>query len=216
MSDETRARYLASGAGDVSGESDRLDLIRDVLGDASTWTEPPPRVLEDVLAALEADAPAPSLAAAPVEERRWPILTAVIGSAVALVALVLSTLTVIDATTIETLLAMTGTDLQPGASGEAAVRPTGSGWWIRLELADLPPAPAGSYYEGWVWNDDGEGVSIGTFHMREGDGEPVILWSGVALEDYPSIWVTLEPEDEGPEASGHVVMTGRLPETSGA
>ncbi len=216
MSDETRARYLASGAGDITGESDRLDLIRDVLGDDSTWTEPPPSVLEGVLSALEAEAPAPSLAAAPVEGRRWPMLTAVIGSAIALVALVLSTLTVVDATSTETLLAMTGTDLEPAASGTAAVRPTGSGWWIRLELADLPPAPEGSYYEGWVWNDHGEGVSIGTFHLRDGDGDPVILWSGVAMEDYPSIWVTLEPEEEGPEASGQVVMTGRFPEPGGA
>jgi hypothetical protein len=40
----------------------------------------------------------------------------------------------------------------------------------------------------------------------------VVLWSGVPLAEYPSIWVTLEDEEEGPEASDLVVMTGRLPE----
>jgi len=216
MTDETRAHYLASGAGESSDDLDRLDLIRDVLRGDSTWTEPPPQVLEAVLSALDQNRPAPALGSVGVEERRWPLLTAVIGSAVALIALVLASLSVIDATTAETLVAMTGTELQPAATGRAAIHPTGSGWWIRLELADLPPAPEGSYYEGWVWNDEGEGVSIGTFHMRDGGADPVVLWSGVDMDSYPSIWVTLEPEDEGPEASGHVVMTGRLPESSGA
>jgi hypothetical protein len=91
------------------------------------------------------------------------------------------------------------------------VKPTDAGWWIRLDVTDLPPAPDGMYYEGWVWSDAGEGVSIGTFHLRGGDA-PVVLWSGVPLAEYPSIWVTLEDEEEGPEASDLVVMTGRLPE----
>jgi hypothetical protein len=105
---------------------------------------------------------------------------------------------------------MTGTGLGTGAGGTAAVRPTESGWWIRLDLQGLPPAPTGSYYEGWVWSDDGEGISIGSFHNRGGD-DPVILWSGVELAEYPSIWVTLEPEDGVAAASGEVVMKGRMP-----
>jgi hypothetical protein len=61
-----------------------------------------------------------------------------------------------------------------------------------------------------VWSDDGEGVSIGTFHLR-GDEMPIVLWSGVPLADYPEIWVTLESEADGPEASDQIVMTGRIP-----
>jgi hypothetical protein len=136
------------------------------------------------------------------------VLVAAFGSAAAVVALIVSIISVVDATQ-ETVLAMSGTELEIGASGTAAVRPTGSGWWIRLELDGLAPAPEGSYYEGWVWSDDGEGVSIGTFHLR-GGGEPVILWSGVDMTVYPSIWVTLESEDDGPEASDSVMMTGRF------
>jgi hypothetical protein len=212
--DDTRAQYLASGTGATSGESGRLDLIRSVLGDGATWTEPPPDVLDGVFAALSGEHPQPAHGSAPVEKTRWPLWTAAIGSAVAVIALVVATVNVIDDES-ETVLAMAGTDLESEAWGEAAVRPTGSGWWIRLDLVDLPPAPEGHYYEGWVWSDDGDGVSIGTFHLREG-AEPIILWSGVAMADYPSIWVTLEPEDGGPEASDQIVMTGRMPEVDGA
>jgi hypothetical protein len=59
-----------------------------------------------------------------------------------------------------------------------------------------------------VWSDDGEGVSIGTFHLRGGD-ESVMLWSGVDPTDYPSIWVTLEDEDGDATASGVVLLRGR-------
>jgi hypothetical protein len=40
---------------------------------------------------------------------------------------------------------------------------------------------------------------------------PIVLWSGVPLADYPEIWVTLESEADGPEASDQIVMTGRIP-----
>jgi hypothetical protein len=43
-----------------------------------------------------------------------------------------------------------------------------------------------------------------------GDEMPIMLWSGVPLGEYPSIWVTLESETEGPEASDAIVMTGRI------
>jgi hypothetical protein len=122
---------------------------------------------------------------------------------------------VLDAEVDDTILAMVGTEIEAGAGGTAAVRPTGSGWWIRLDLTGLPPAPEGSYYEGWVWSDDGEGVSIGTFHLRNDQG-PVILWSGVEMEEYPSIWVTLEDEDGSAVASDRVVMKGRMPDQGGA
>ena len=82
----------------------------------------------------------------------------------------------------------------------------------QVSPSNLPAADRGTYYEGWVWNDDGQGVSIGTFHLRGGN-ESVVLWSGVDPEDYPSIWVTLEDEDGDPAASERVVLRGR-PEES--
>ncbi|MGH8914555.1 MAG: anti-sigma factor [Acidimicrobiia bacterium] len=204
--DETRAQYLATGEGE---HDERLDLIREVLAEAATWAEPPPQVAEGMLAAVSRDRH-PMVESGPGRKAMWPLVAAVVGSAAAVVALVLASMSVV-ASDEETVLAMAGTEIEPAATGRAAVHPAGSGWWIRLDLRGLPPAPEGSYYEGWVWSDDGEGVSIGTFHLRGGES-PVTLWSGVAMADYPSIWVTLEPEDQGPEASDHVVMKGRMPE----
>ena len=205
--DDSRAQYLASGS-DAPSDHERLDLIRQVLGEEATWAEPPPLVADGLLAALAVEA-APGLSATPERGSRWPLAAAVAGGMVAVVALVLSTITVLDQER-DTVVAMSGTDLEASASGQAAVRSTDAGWWIRLDVTGLSPAPQGKYYEGWVWSDDDDGVSIGTFHLRGGDA-PVVLWSGVPLADYPSIWVTLEDEEGGPEASDLVVLTGRLP-----
>jgi hypothetical protein len=209
-SDESRVQYLASGSGNTPRDHERLDLIREVLGEAATWSEPPQQVADGLLAAVAHAHTGPVRQAPFAPQRRWPVIAAVVGSVAAITALVFSTISVLDAET-ETVLAMSGTEIESGATGQAAVRPTDAGWWIRLDLTGLPPAPEGTYYEGWVWSDDGEGVSIGTFHLRGGE-DPVILWSGVEMTEYPSIWVTLENEDEGPEASDLVVMTGRMPD----
>ena len=64
-------------------------------------------------------------------------------------------------------------------------------------MADLPAAPEGEYYEGWVYEESsGEWVSVGTFHMRDGDGR-VVLWSGVPIDRYRELLVTAETE--GPD-----------------
>jgi len=209
--DDSRAHYLASGSADTPLDHERLDLIREVLADPATWAEPPPGVADGLLAALGEET-TPAESALPGRGARWPMVAALAGGMVAVVALVLSTISVLDHER-DTVVAMSGTELEESATGQAAVRATDAGWWIHLDVTGLPPAPEGQYYEGWVWSDEGEGVSIGTFHLR-GGAAPVVLWSGVPLAEYPSIWVTLENEDEGPEASELVVMTGRIPDPS--
>lgn len=103
-------------------------------------------------------------------------------------------------------VALAGTDLEPQASGRARVEETGSGVEVWLDVSGLPPAAPGTYYQAWV-KGDGGAVTIGTFHLREGD-DPVILWSGVELDDYPTLTVTLQQEGAGAESSGQVVLTG--------
>ncbi len=162
-----------------------------------------------MLAAINEDpAGAPAVA-----RRGWAWL----GAAAAVAAIGASVIGVgalFDEAAPETVVAVSGTDLMPEAEGVATLQPTGSGWYIRLDLEGLPAAPEGSYYEGWVWSDD-EGVSIGTFHLR-GEPGPVVLWSGVDVADYPAIWVTLEDEGAGPEASDRVMMKGRVEDLTGA
>lgn len=202
---EERAAYLASGTGSEPADRERLDLIREILAQDVTWSEPPPQVADRLLDAVVSHRKAADPVVTP-PSRRWWWAAAAAGIAAAAVV-VAGPLGVFSAPD-DRVIAMTGTDLEPAASGEVAIRETEAGWWIRLDLDDLPAAADGSYYEGWVWNDEGDGVSIGTFHLRGGD-DPVVLWSGVDPAEYPAIWVTLEDEDGDPAASGRIVMWGR-------
>jgi hypothetical protein len=199
MTDD-RIEYLASASGPPPQDSERLDAIRAVLGEEVTWSDPPPDVLERVLGDIKAG-----------EDRKrasgpnWGWIAA---AAAIILIVVTAGVTGVLSPVAETQIALAGTEFAPEASGVALVREADAGWWIKLECQDLPAASQGTYYEGWVWNEDGEGVSIGTFHLR--GGEPAIeLWSGVDPADYPSIWVTLEDEDGDPAASDRVVMRGR-------
>ncbi len=179
-----------------------------VLRDPATWSEPPDGVVDVVLASIRAEAPAPS--AKPAGSPSWRPLVAAAAAVAAVGLFIAFTGGTDDLAGDTTVVAAQGSGLAPDLEGTVSIRPTGSGWWIKLEVVDLPPAPAGAYYEGWVWSG-GEGVSIGTFHMR-GESGPVILWSGVDLEDYPRLTVTLQQEGEGAEPSDQVMMQAEFPQ----
>ena len=206
-SDDIRASYLATGSGDSPADRERLDLIRGVLAEGAAWEEPPEGVVDGLLATIAGEGHPPTVQPA-AQPRRRPWLLAT-GAVAAIALLVIGVSSVLDDPIAETVVAMSGTDLAPAAAGIASLRPTPSGWYIRLDVSGLPAAPEGSYYEGWLWSDDHEGVSIGTFHFRAG-ADPVVLWSGVNIAEYPAIWVTLEDEGEGPEASDRIMMKGRV------
>jgi hypothetical protein len=106
-------------------------------------------------------------------------------------------------------VALGGTELAPEASALARVTETGSGVEVWLDVEGLPPAAPGTYYQAWLKGDAGS-VTIGTFHARDGGAEPVILWSGVETDDYPTITVTLQQEGAGAESSGQVVLSGQV------
>jgi hypothetical protein len=205
--DDLRSDYLATGSGERPADHEQLDLIRAVLGEASTWSEPPEGVVEGLLAAITRQGETSNREPAAVVRSRRPLLVTAAAVA-AITLLVLGVAWVFDEPDTETVVAITGTDLAPSAAGIATLRPTPSGWYIRLEVSGLPAAPEGSYYEGWVWSEE-EGVSIGTFHLHDG-AEPVVLWSGVDVAEYPAIWVTLQDEGAGAEASDRIMMKGRV------
>lgn len=205
---EDRPKYLASGSGEKPADHERLDMIRAILADDAVWSEPPPEVGDVILASI-AEGSRPENEATTNRSRHFRWLGGVAAAAAALIVVV-GLFGLLNGETEDLVMAVEGTELEADASGQATLSPTGDGWSIQLEVSDLPPAQPGTYYEGWMWNDQGQGVSIGTFHLR-GGGESVILWSGVAPDTYPSIWVTLEDEDGDPSASDRVVMRGRLP-----
>ncbi len=107
-----------------------------------------------------------------------------------------------------TLVALTGTEVEPAASGSAEITSTPSGFEIVLDISGLPPAPANAYYQGWLRNDSGA-VTIGTFHGRQGTDD-IVLWSGVDTADFPTLTVTLQQIGGGAESSGVVVLRGEI------
>ncbi len=107
---------------------------------------------------------------------------------------------------------LTPTDRGGDATADGTVVDAGAGYAINLQVAGLPAAPEGAYYEGWLHNESsGDWVSIGTFHMRNGDGR-VVLWSGVPIADYRELVVTAETEGSG-AGPGDAVLTGQLTRT---
>lgn len=104
---------------------------------------------------------------------------------------------------------LAGTPLAAQAHADVELRGTASGIEITMDVDRLPPAPPGTFYQGWVKGERGA-VAIGTFHLREGSRQ-VVLWSGVQLADYPKLTVTLQSEGAGPASSGRVVLAGDIP-----
>ncbi len=197
--DDQNAGYLADWEGHPSGQSEKLDATRAALREPKTWADPPFDVESNVIASIRTE----SVRTVDTSWRAWiPRLAGV--AAITLIAVALMafwpTGTNVD---------LIGTEIMPQASGVATLDATESGWAIEVSLTDMPPAEPGTYYEGWVWSDDGKGVSIGTFHLRGGN-KPVTLWSGVDVNEYPSIWISVQTEGAGNEVSDQIVMRGRF------
>lgn len=102
---------------------------------------------------------------------------------------------------------MTGTGDAPEARGVAVLTETGSGLSIELDVEGLDPASDGSYYQAWMVGERGM-IPVGSFHVR-GTGDGITLWSGVSVDDYPGLTVTLRTVDD-PQATGDPVLSGEL------
>lgn len=186
------------------GDRENSAVIAEALSASETWATPPTSVAGGVFEAIADEA---------ARMRRWPLRRVSLwrrwAAASVAVAVGIAALAVFSGFGTDPVTAqLAGTDLFPSASGTATIEPTGAGWSILLDL-DLPPAEDGHYYEGWVWNEAGEGVSIGTFHLNEAD-ERLSLWSGVDIEEYPMVWVSLQKIGGGPELSDRVVLRGSI------
>jgi hypothetical protein len=106
--------------------------------------------------------------------------------------------------------ALAATDLAPGASGDATLTKTSSGWRIELDATGLPRLDNGRFYEAWLKNASGVLVPIGTFN----EGTKVTLWAGVSPKDFGTLSVTREQADGDQTSSGEKVLAGPV-DTSG-
>jgi Anti-sigma-K factor rskA, C-terminal len=102
--------------------------------------------------------------------------------------------------------ALGATDLAPGASGEATLTKTSSGWRVELHANGLPRLAGGRFYEAWLRNGADVLVPLGTFN----DGRKVTLWAGVSPKEFTSLTVTRELADGDQASSGQKVLVGTV------
>ncbi len=204
------AQYLATGrAPGVTGdESVQLDGMRGLLADEAMWASPPPELAEPIVRGVEASA-AVAARRGLAQRARWPVVGASAVAAALVVALLVTERLGRSGTDDVTQVALAGTNLAPDASGSATARETPTGLAITLHVDGLAPAPPRSYYQAWLAGEAGP-VAIGTFHVRAGDDDRIELWSGVDPDAYPTLTVTIEPEDGNPASSGRRVLAGTL------
>ena len=105
-----------------------------------------------------------------------------------------------------------GTELAPAASATAA----STSWPPVWPSAGRRRAASGArrdFYQGWVrLRTTATWSAVGTFHLR-GGGAMVTLWSGVALDDYPTLTVTLQRRARGRTRRARSSCAGRSFET---
>ena len=98
-----------------------------------------------------------------------------------------------------------------GGSGVATVRHETAGSVIELSVRDLPPPPPGHFYTCWLVAADDtpqhqDRVSVGSF-TTTGAGDATVRWQTAAdLARYPSLGVTLEPDNGNPLHQGPKVL----------
>jgi len=100
--------------------------------------------------------------------------------------------------------ALAPTNLLPGASGEATLTKTSSGWRIELDAKGLPRLKGGRFYEAWLRSPAGVLVPIGTFN----ESRNLTLWAGVSPKDFSTLTVTREQADGDQASSGEKVLIG--------
>ena len=102
--------------------------------------------------------------------------------------------------------ALTPSGYAPGATGQASMYRSSSGWRIELDATGLPRRDNGRYYEAWLGNRSGVQVPIGTFN----EGSNVTLWAGVSPEGFTTMTVTREQGDDDQASSGEKVLVGTV------
>jgi len=101
---------------------------------------------------------------------------------------------------------LSATGLAPGATGQATLTKTTSGWRIELDATGLPRLDTGRFYQAWLRNRAGVLVPIGSFN----EGRNVTLWAGVSPQDFTTLTVTRERADGNQASSGEKVLVGTV------
>jgi hypothetical protein len=195
------------------------ERIRGMLAHPAVWLEPPDLPVHPAALETPAESPTGAQAAPPAagpERRRrlrWRGLFAtprarLLAAATAGLAAAVLAVSIVAWPHHETVrFALAGTDQAPGARASVTATKLDAGWRVTLDADDLPGAPEGTYYQGWVVRG-GDYVPLGTFHLRQ-PGE-VELWAGVAVDEFTRLEVTRQRMG-GAQTPGEVILVGTIP-----
>lgn len=218
MSQEDRIAYLA-GVGDPPLSSEDVAEARrlqNILSEEALWVEPDPgleqHVVELIGSAASGSSPDSGTARVsqitpPRPRRRQHTLLGIAAAIVLAVGLAVGISVAVSnsgPSGMKFAATLSGTHLAPGASGEATLNQTSSGWRIHLNATGLPRLDNGRFYQAWLKNAAGTAIPIGTFN----EGKNVTLWAGVSPTDYRTMTVTRQTAQGGPASSGQVVLVG--------
>lgn len=109
----------------------------------------------------------------------------------------------------DAVAAVQGTPEFAGVHGEARIYDSAStGGVLRLELADVPAAPAGEHYEVWVLRPSA-GTAMEAVGVFNPAGSNVELELGLpGAGDYAAVDISVEPDAGSPEHSGTSLAGG--------
>jgi len=181
------------------------ELLASILADSSSWAEPRDDLEDDIVSALEHEAPA--RARTPWFSRR---LFMVSTAAAAIVLLIAAVVVIRKDPSNDFDAKLTATELAPTAHGKSEIAHNNAGFRIEMYAHDLPVLHAGEYYQAWLKNAAGVAVPIGTFSSSD---DHVTLWSGVSPEVFPTMTVSIESTDNNQGPSGRVVLVGNVERT---
>jgi len=213
-SDDDRVAELAGddGASLDPAELEELEELRALLADPAVWAEPDASLEDRVVSAITTEAsqrPGRPVASRPRSRSRtqgWTLAVVGVAAAAILAVAVTFSLRGTGSTAEQFSMALSATELVPGAKGDATLTQTDSGWRIELDATGLPRLDGGRFYQAWLRNAAGVLVPIGTFN----EGQKVTLWAGVSPRDFPTLTVTQEQADGDQASSGQRVLVGQI------
>ena len=164
------------------------------LDDAALWVEPSAALEEYVMAAIDLDGPvAERPQQVPGKRVGMPWVAAGIAAAAIAVVAVVG----LRPASPDWEVALAATENAPGVVASISGWNETSGTRMELDIEGLAPAPEGFIYELWL-SEGPVHISAGTFHRPE----DVTLWAGVSRGDFPRLWITLEPINDGDPGPG--------------
>lgn len=216
-----RARALEGVARLADDRAEQLvaDRLRNLLDRPGTWLAAPDLPMTAILGigpesaattpdpvTRAVDPPVPVIAKRPGRPRlRWALgVGGIIAGAAAAAVLAVAVLVPDQETTEFRLRAAAPGDR---ATATVAAVSMDAGWHLTVYIDGLPPAPPGTYYQGWLISN-GIPVPMGTFHLREAGA--VEWWSGVRLTEKSTVLVTRQRLG-GTQEPDVILLTGVIP-----